>query len=263
MTLPPTPVVPTATPTPPLCPPPGAVGHANRIVVTTAETKSLVRDTRRLAENLRQDNSLIEDDGWKTSLGNRLGELEAIVELLECLTASDKAIVHNRLRELTVESQGYFANLSRNLQAEDVEGPMSYSQNQAQVNIGELARRAEAALAADSAAAETARRKAQDARAGIVTVEGRSTSAERVTLPAGTYEVGVRWSGNTSTVARRQVGRNFVIWLDGAGLRCNLLVNEIGASGSQSHFCNVEGGTVHIQVEATSAASWSIRFEWD
>ncbi|MCY4108718.1 MAG: hypothetical protein OXG11_06795 [Chloroflexi bacterium] len=209
-----------------------------------------------MAENLREDSDLIADEGWKTTLGNRLAELEAIVESLDCLTASGTAIVHNRLRELAVELQEYVSDLSRNLQAEDMEGLMSYSQNQAQVNIGELARRADAALSADLAAVETARRKAQDARAGIVTVEGRGTSAERVTLPVGTYVLRVSWSGNSN----RGTGTNFVIWLDGAGLRCNLLVNVIGASGSESHFCNVAGGGLRIQVEAAATASWSIRF---
>ena len=92
--------------------------------------------------------------------------------------------------------------------------------------------------------------------AAPVTVQGRGTSAESVSLPEGTYRVRARWSNST---------KNFEIWFkDSSAFECQLLVNNhTDESGDETHFCDHPGGRLRIQVEAGSGAEWSIRFERD
>ncbi len=264
MTLPPTPVVPTATPTPPPCPPPGAAGHERQLLESGRETARLVGEVRQLTIRLNRDPGLIDDASWRTAFEDGLAELDGIADKLGCLTASGRTVTHRRLSELRGELRDYMAALLRSYRVDYAKGLTEH--RQAETSLLELARRAEAALAEDQARAKAVRiereariQAAQDARRGIANISGAGTSAERIALPPGTYKVSVNWSGNTTSVGRQRIETNFSIRLDGADLNCRLLVNEIGASGAESHFCDLEGGTLRIQVKA--AGSWSIRFE--
>ncbi len=264
MTLPPTPIPPTPTPAP--CPGTVPGKHVDQIVNAVSEAQEAYDAVFESVYWLKRDTNLIANERWRTSLGTSLGTMADVVDTLDCLISRGAVFVS--IRDLTSKLRSYERLVSTNLAAHNAEGITEIRKTQrdvsdllreAQAAPAERRIRTEKAKAEREAAAQTAR----DARAGIATVEGRGTSAERVTLTAGTYEVQVEWSGNSSRVGGRSIGRNFAIWLDGAGLRCNLLVNDIGVSGSESHFCNVQEGTVRIQVEATSAASWSIKFERD
>lgn len=91
------------------------------------------------------------------------------------------------------------------------------------------------------------------------TVSGTGTSAKKINLPQGIYDIHVRWRDNTHSLGG---GSNFIIRLLNVRYPCSLLVNEIGTSGSETHFCSL-GGTVRIQVEAESRAKWTITFVRD
>ena len=91
------------------------------------------------------------------------------------------------------------------------------------------------------------------------TVSGSGTSTKKVNLPAGIYDVRVEWRKNDDGFG----ADNFIVEIVGASWhRCSLLVNAIAISGSETHFCSLEGD-VRIQVEASPSANWTIRFERD
>ena len=270
ITLPPTPIPPTPTtmPTPTPAPCPGTVpgDRDDQIVDAVSEAQEAYDAVFPLVYELRRNTNLIVDETWRTSLRTGLDGMADAADTLDCLL--DRGFTYASVRDLVGKLRIYEGLISKNFAAYDAEGITSVRNTQRDISDllprakaapVERRKRVEQAKVEREAAARAADQAARDARAGIATVEGRGTSAERVTLSAGTHVVKVSWSGNS----RGGTGTNFAIWLDGAGLRCSLLVNTIGASGSESHFCNVEGGTVRIQVEAAAAASWSIRFERD
>ncbi len=98
-----------------------------------------------------------------------------------------------------------------------------------------------------------------------VTVSGTGTSAKKVTLPRGTYEVEVRWENNViQAFGASTAGIIQVQLLNIADFGCHFLVpGELAAEGSQTHFCEHDGGELRIQVDAQASAEWSIRFKRD
>ena len=97
------------------------------------------------------------------------------------------------------------------------------------------------------------------------TVSGTGTSAKKVTLPAGTYEVEVQWENNfIRAFGASTAGILQVQLLNIADFRCRFLVAfELSSSGSQTHFCEHAGGELRIQVDAQGNAEWSITFVRD
>ena len=247
ITIPPTRTA-TPTATPRECPPPTASAYDSHVVKTLADIERIGTNIFQLIANWNTVSKNLEQ------MFDAMDALDALADKLDCLSPSPNASsLQKAMNQIATRLRVYVPAATEAIPGSDLDRMRDASgmmrgiisdTREAQTLIGEY---------------QAARATERDRRAGIVTVQGRGTSAERVTLPAGTYEVQVTWSGNS----RGRSGTNFAIWLDGAGLRCNLLVNVIGASGSESHFCNLEGGTLRIQVEAASAASWSIRFERD
>ena len=101
--------------------------------------------------------------------------------------------------------------------------------------------------------------------AGSATVSGMGTSAKKVTLPRGTYEVEVQWENNVMRAfGATTAGIIQVQLLNVEDFGCRFLViGELAASGSQTHFCEHDGGELRIQVEAQASAEWTIRFVRD
>ena len=101
--------------------------------------------------------------------------------------------------------------------------------------------------------------------AGSATVSGMGTSAKKVTLPRGTYEVEVQWENNVMRAfGATTAGIIQVQLLNIEDFGCRFLViGELAASGSQTHFCEHDGGELRIQVDAQAGAEWTIRFVRD